>query len=107
MSFAIPPILAYTASWFAMMGGVWALFDRAEKVIDPKVKEKISNWLLTAEVPIGERWPANFETLSDRVFGRKLISVRSFVFSAFFSLVLSSNFVILRPVRFCENAFES
>jgi hypothetical protein len=87
MSFTIPPILVYIASWFGMMGGVWALFDRAEKVVEPKVKEKISNWMLNAEVTIDERWPATFGAFSDKIFGRKLVSIRSFSISALFSIV--------------------
>jgi hypothetical protein len=87
MSFTIPPILVYIASWFGMTGGVWALFDRAEKVVDPQIKEKISNWMLTAKVPVDERWPATFKNLADKVFGRKLFSMRGFFISIMFSLI--------------------
>jgi len=88
MKFTIPPIIAYIVSWFGMINGVWALFDRAEKVAAPEVKERISTWLLTAQVPAKDNWPSTYTNLLDYLFGKKLLSLRSFLVSTLFSFLL-------------------
>jgi hypothetical protein len=78
MSFNIPPILAYIGSWFLTMGGVWALFERAERVMTTDMKKRIPDWILTAQISPKNTWPVTFEIVSDNLFGRKLFSLRSF-----------------------------
>jgi len=78
-----------------MMGGVWALFDRAEKVAKPQVKERISAWLLTAQVPAKDNWPATFEALADNLYGKDLLSVQSVLVSVLLSVL---SVVMLSPL---------
>lgn len=75
-SFTIPPWALYTASWFGMMAGVWALFDRAEKVASKESKQWLSTWLQNIETPTTNSSPATFNHIFNRVFGEKHFSVR-------------------------------
>ena len=72
---------------FATIGGIWALFDRAEKVVHPKIRERLSDWL-TSKTPIQiADWPGMFASVFDRVFGEKHLSWKCFRRSAIVSLL--------------------
>lgn len=85
MSLAVPQFVIYLAAWFATIGGIWALFDRAETVAHPKIRERMSDWL-TSKTPIQiANWPAMFASVFDRVFGEKHLSWKCFLRSAIVS----------------------
>lgn len=89
MDFSMPaPVLGFLASWAALAGGIWCLFERAEAVAAPDLKRRISLWLRGSSGPEGREseWPAAFTELFDRVFGRRHLSVRCFARSSVASL---------------------
>jgi hypothetical protein len=87
MDYSVPQFLTYVVAWFATIGGIWALFDRAETVVHPKIRGRLSDWL-TAKTPIQiEDWPGMFASVFDRVFGKKHISWRCFRRSAIVSVI--------------------
>lgn len=79
MDFTIPKFVAYIAAWFGIMGGIWALFDRAEIVLHVDIRKRISNWLdrdtINWKTP---EWPSIFISIFDRIFGEKHISWKCF-----------------------------
>ena len=105
MVFSIPPFLLYTASWLSIMGGVWALFDRAETVATHETKTTISRWLRNLD-PAGSlaNLPATFASMFDSIFGKKHFSFRCFGMSCLASsvsvLVISLLWGALQPEEF-------
>lgn len=88
MELSIPPLFAYIASWASVTGGVWALFERAEKVVRDDVRDAISGWLKNLDPPKAlATWPATFAAVFDRVFGERHLSWRCFSRSCIASLV--------------------
>lgn len=105
MELSIPPLFAYIASWASVTGGVWALFERAEKVVRDDVRDAISRWLRNLD-PGGAlaNWPAQFAAVFDRVFGERHLSWRCFgrscVASFVFVAIVTFLWVALRPTLF-------
>lgn len=84
----LPPILAIIGSYFAMAGGVWALFDRADKAIKEETKIAVSLWLIESNPTAGNsKWPGQFITIFDSVFGEKHGSWRCFFRSCVASFI--------------------
>jgi len=81
MDFSVPPFVIYMGSWFATMGGVWTLFERAEKAINEETRQRIKEWLDSSRAERG-RSLEFFANLSDRIFGEHLTSLRSFLISS-------------------------
>lgn len=74
-----PPIVLIIGSYFAMAGGVWALFDRADKAVTEETKISISMWLLELKPEEGsQKWPGQFIKIFDAVFGEKHLSWKCF-----------------------------
>ena len=42
-------LTAYFASFLAVTGSIWKLFDRAEKVVSLDAKEKLADWLMRVD----------------------------------------------------------
>ncbi len=99
------PLFAYILAWFGFMGGIWALFDRAETVATGDARDAVSRWLhnldLTRSLP---NWPAAFAALFDYVFGKRHFSRGCFYRSCIASLVsvvlVTLVWVALRPEEF-------
>lgn len=97
----LPPILIIIGSYFGMAGGVWALFDRADKALKGEAKKSISRWL-TETNPTAEnsKWPGQFISIFDSVFGEKHLSWRCFFRSSIASyiaiIILSLVYVAIR-----------
>lgn len=73
------PLFAYILAWFGFMGGIWALFDRAETVAAGDTKVAVARWLHNLDLTkILPNWPATFATVFDHVFGRHHLSQRCF-----------------------------
>lgn len=94
MDYSVPQFVPYVLAWFAILGGIWALFDRAETVVRPELRERLSAWLTCKRTVQGKDWPALFAAMFDRVFGEKHLSRRCFRRSAIVS-VLSVGIMIL------------
>lgn len=84
----LPPIFIMIGSYFAMAGGVWTLFDRADKAIKDETRKSISRWL-TETNPNEEnsKWPGQFIKIFDSVFGEKHLSWRCFLRSSVASYI--------------------
>ena len=71
--------LSYAASWAVIIGGVWALFDRAENTASKKGRTKLAKWLKSID-PLNtfRSWPKKFAEIFDLIFGEKHLSFRCF-----------------------------
>ena len=62
----------YVTAWAAITGGLWFLFEKAEKALSEEARSRVANWI--GEVDVGgsiESIPAQFGLLFDRVFGER------------------------------------
>jgi hypothetical protein len=81
-------LLAYFGACVTLNGGVWMLFDRLETTARPEFREDVAKWLRNVKVSNSNaRWPAQFVTAFDRVFGRKHLSWKCFIRSCMMSLI--------------------
>ncbi len=64
------PLFAYILAWFGFMGGIWALFDCAEKIITEETKLSIKEWIESPGT-VRRSSLSLFAELSDKVFGRR------------------------------------
>ena len=109
MDFTIPPSIFYLASWLGLIGGVWALFDRAETVITPEARSVISRWLkgLNHEQTT---WPSSFANVFDKIFGVRHASfgcfIRSSIASMFATLIIFLIWAASYPSAFLGVAFD-
>ena len=87
MEFTIPKLVTYIGAWFGMMGGVWALFDRAETVLKPEIRKNLSSWLKRSPNSSQSNWAQIFTGIFDRVFGEKHFSLKCFFRSALCSFL--------------------
>ena len=88
-----------------LSGGVWALLSLSEGTLNPKLKDKVSWWLMgNTPIELSDRWPSTFLTIYDTVFGDKKFSLRfgfvSAAISIFFFAVLLLVWGILHPQQF-------
>ena len=87
----IPPILLIIGSYFAMVGGVWALFNMADKAIKEETRISISHWLLEPRLTGGvSEWSSHFIRIFDGVFGGKHLSWKCFSRSCIASFIAIS-----------------
>ena len=84
----VPEWLKYVLALLSLGGGIWVLFERAETVIKPNVREDISRWLRNLD-PGGSlrNWPDAFGKVFDSVFGERHLSWKCFVRSAITSII--------------------
>ena len=83
-------------SWSLVTGGIWKLFERAEKIIRPERKQLTSQWLESADMERPFRRVANsFTHAFDAVFGSKHLSFRCFFRSCLASYVLTAVLFLL------------
>lgn len=77
----------YFLAWGGITGGLWFMFDVAEKSISAEVKSKLteSNGLDTNRTL--KELPANFAALFDQTFGSKHLSWRCFISSSIASII--------------------
>ena len=88
MDFNVPQILAYFVAWFTIMGGIWALFDRAEVVLKKEVRDNLSQWLKSEKSGIKlSDWADLFVLVFDRIFGQKHFTRKCFARSCVASLI--------------------
>lgn len=78
----------YLMAWAGATGGLWFLFETAEKSLSVEVRSKVSSWVRSA-TPAGgiSSIPAQFAILFDRVFGEKHFSLKCLSRSADASLL--------------------
>ena len=89
-------------SWFALVGGVWTLFERAEAVVTNDVKKAVARWLrVVGDSSRATDWTRTFTNVFDAVFGRRHLSVACFVKSSAASvaavLILISLWAAIHP----------
>ena len=105
MDLSIPPSVAYALAWFSILGGTWALFDRAETVASAHTRVAISTWLRNIDIAeaLGN-WPAQFAHVFDAVFGERHLSWRCFYRSSIASLcsvaIVALIWAAIRPNEF-------
>ncbi len=94
MDLSISPIFLYLASWFATMGGLWTLFDRAEKVATQEAKKRVFKWLkdISLEVNVAAE---SFTSAFDSIFGTKKFSSRFVMLSIAASLLAVASLTLL------------
>lgn len=106
MNFEIPQFLIYLVSWLAFIGGVWGIFDRAEKKASDDVRNRVSGWIRKLKLPNNQRWPNAFIQIFDSLFGDRHFTAhcffRSSIASMFFTLIFFILWMAIRP-----NEFES
>ena len=79
----------WLAVLIALTGGMWALFELAEKT-DPSLKVKVNHWI--SRVTSGEfvsECSGIFVNIFDAIFGKKMLSLRFFSFSLATSILFS------------------
>ncbi len=84
----IPDWLKLVLAWLTLGSGIWLLFERAEKVLKPDVRDGIALWLRNAdprETVIN--WPDSFGRVFDGVFGEKHLSWKCFRRSCVASMI--------------------
>jgi len=94
MEIELPQIAAFLVSWLSMTAGIWALFERAETVITDSTKATISRWLLALSIDANDKMAKTFPLLMERLYGAKLVSLRSFAIStaiSCFSVVICTS----------------
>jgi hypothetical protein len=92
----------YLMAWAGTTGGVWFLFEKAEKALSEESREKVVVWMGARDVAaVIDSIPSQFAMLFDRVFGSRHLSrrcfLRSCLASGFTSLVLFGGWVALHP----------
>jgi hypothetical protein len=87
LDFSVPQWAAYVASWLGLVAGVWALFERAETVINEPTRRSISAWLKNVGAPGASSWTTDFYYVFRRFFGERHWSWRCFLTSAVTSTV--------------------
>ena len=70
----------YLTTWAAATGGLWFLFEKAERALSEGSRAAVSNWILSvdAQRPLAAI-PVHFALAFDRVFGEKHLTVRCLV----------------------------
>ena len=91
-------------SWAVVMGGLWVLFSRSDKVASPDAKKAITRWLKNVKLEsTPTTWPSTFADVFDSIFGKKHLSWhcfwRSCVASCIAVLVMTFIWAALRPLH--------
>lgn len=69
----------YVFAWASTTGGLWFLFDKAEKALSDESRAKVVGWVKEADLKSTiASVPAQFALLFDRVFGEKHLSRHCF-----------------------------
>ncbi len=77
----------YLMAWAATTGGVWFLFEKAERALGEEGRAKVVGWLRHTDLrPSIDSIPQQFAALFDRVFGERHWSRRCFNRSCLASL---------------------
>ncbi len=97
----------YVFAWAATTGGLWFLFEKAEKALSEQSREIVVDRIRGADFTTSfESIPAQFALLFDRVFGEKHLSWRCFFRSAIAStaatFIVYSASVSLSPFLITE-----
>jgi len=73
----------YVFAWASTTGGLWFMFDKAEKALSPMSRATVVGWLGESDLKttMGSI-PSQFAMLFDKVFGERHLSVRSFARSS-------------------------
>lgn len=80
----------YFLAWGGFTGGIWFLFDIAEKSTPTKTRDQLSQWVKTTEFrPQFEALPARFTALFDLIFGGNHFSFFCFRRSVVVSIIAS------------------
>lgn len=67
--------LKWVGAWLGLGSAIYVLFDRAEKVVQPEVKRRISLWLQNVDSRgAGANWPGDFADVFDPLFGDNYLS---------------------------------
>ena len=78
----------YLLAWAATTGGLWFLFETAEKALSEESREKVVGWLRDANLGSSIRSiPDQFAALFDRVFGARHVTWKCFWRSAVASMI--------------------
>ena len=81
----------YVFAWATCTGGLWFMFEKAEKTISEEARQRIARVLGEADLKTGlQAIPHQFATLFDKVFGEKHFARRCFYFSVLASLIASA-----------------
>lgn len=84
---SIPAFLPYILAWFGALSGIWALFERGEKVMSKDNFNKLSRWLRNDNTTDSNaEWPLIFISVFDSIFGKKHFAWRCFSRSAIASI---------------------
>jgi len=79
---------SYAFAWATATGGLWFLFDKAEKTLGEGSRLRVVDWVRGQRIGTAlESIPAQFAWLFDRVFGERHLSARCFLASSAASLV--------------------
>lgn len=85
--------LSFLGSWLVIVGFIWKVFGDVDDLFSSEVKQKLSNGLKSTNY--GSYYSAavvSFNNLSDKLFGKSIISFRSLAVSA--ALSLGSAYII-------------
>lgn len=81
----------YLFAWATITGGLWFIFDKADKTISDETRKRLGRALGGADLrELFESIPRQFAILFDKIFGEKHFSRRCFYLSAVASLVASA-----------------
>ena len=106
----VEKIFALAGTWATMMGGIWVLFQAAEKTATPDGKKRVSDWLKNlAAKSISEtivESPKWFIEMFDRFFGEKHLTKRCFFMSSMASFISVFVITIIWVILFQAQAQE-
>ena len=89
MEVPLPSFFVSIVSWLGLLGGIWALFERAETVASSQTKESVARWLRSLDfTQFAIDFPKTFEHIFDSIFGSRHLSFRCFFRSCLGSMVL-------------------
>ena len=102
----------YVFAWASTTGGLWFLFEKAEKALSEESRDTVVGWVREADFKSGiESISAQFATLFDKLFGERHLSRRCFARSCVASLIttmlLIAAWLTSRLPRFYGVAMES
>jgi len=105
MDLSIPQIIIYFASFGAIVGVIWFLFEKTEATLTTKSKRHISRWLRSVNPQNAvASWPETFAEVFDHIFGNRHLSRKCFTRSCLASLIsvliLTAIWWAIRPTQF-------
>lgn len=78
----------WLATFFGLIGGVWALFSLLESCASKETKTSVTSWVRSnLPVQVDDKWSSTFVSAFDGLFGPRLLSLRFGLVSSMLSVL--------------------